>query len=264
MTGTSNARMLSIFEIKMDSLAWTVNVLPPHNYLFAIGMRWIVNWRVDIAPRTSSILEIPFEISKSSYGMYIPGLTGFSGSFGMSDSTTEIDSSISITGLVNLATYQITFNFATLLFNKIPYFPHKYYPNAINFDTFGNIGKYQKTFYTGGNPIRLVSDSLYDSKILFPPAIKNAVTQSQQPSSDLIKIFSHIGSEDHLISLEAEVPLGETTASLYSIDGRLLKEEKISMPAAGIYSFSVSGINARIGFLIVKTAKGILAKKVVF
>ena len=77
-------------------------------------------------------------------------------------------------------------------------------------------------------------------------------------------MFFRIGSEDHFISLEAEQPLGETKASLYSIDGKLLKEENIFIFAPGMYSFDASGINMRVGILVLKTQKGIVAKKVVF
>jgi hypothetical protein len=142
-----------------------------------------------------------------------------------------------------------------------------YQPKSLDFDTTGYLTGYQNDYTTGAlfnGTYEKHADSLFNQRILFPPLVKNGVLQSPQPSSDFIKIFSHIGSEDHLISFEAEEPLGEMSASLYSIDGRLLKLEKIFILSPGMYSFDASGINANFGFLVLKTSKGIVAKKVLF
>ncbi len=264
ISGMSNVRMLSIFKMKMDTLFWTRNIGPPHNYVFAGGLKWIVNWRMDIGMRLFPVSIIPFEISKSSYGTYIPGLAFGGGLFPAVDSLTKIDSSVSLSGIVDLENYIIKFNTSTLMYKVFYYLPTIYYPYSINFDTIGTISSYQHFYTAFGDPQDSLSDRLYDSKILFPPSPKNAVTQSPEPLHYFVNILSNIGSEGHKISFEAEAPLGETTASLYSIDGRLLKQEKISISSAGMYSFDASGINGGFGYLVVKTPQGIVAGKVMF
>jgi hypothetical protein len=262
----SNVRILSIFQTTIihDTFIDHGPGLPLE--IFEL-LNWYVNWRVDINSRNhSNISTIPFEISKSSFGSSTYLGYSISDRKPWTDSSNIRDGSISLSGSVDISNHKVIFDTAFFIFadtdlvviQKKQVKKHVYHPLIINFDTLGGINGYIDSG---------IYHSQYNSlsgEILFPSGVRNSVSRSLQLTTDLIKIFSHIGSEDHQISFEAEEPLGETTTSLYSIDGRLLKQEKISIPSAWIYSFDVSGVNARFGILVFKTDKGVFARKVFF
>ncbi|MFI5264448.1 MAG: hypothetical protein ACHQM6_08035 [Candidatus Kapaibacterium sp.] len=268
MSGTSNARMLSIFRMTFFDRVWHFDPNPYiGGFMHMLDCDWIINWREDIAVKPP--ISIPFEISKSSHGEvhHTGNANGRDAILPWSDSIKLADSSISLKGTLDLQKYLIKFGTALM---KTDYWSYDntlvtYQPLVIPFDTFGSIANYVDTFTYLDPPLSTRKEVyLINSQILFPPGVKSSVPQSSQPYSNLIKIFSRIISEDHQISFEAEEALGETTASLYSIDGRLLKQGEISIPAAGMYSLDVGGVNARMGFLVMKTEKGMVAEKVVF
>jgi len=263
MSGVSNVRMLSIFRFTIA------------NPLFGVFVNSDTSWRADIETRPYNISTlVQFEIAKSSTGEWMRSLPNYRDTLLLwSDSSHFSNITITLFGTLDLKRFNVIFSPTKM--QSLPFwqdgnpdpFIESYKPNLISFDTAGFITGYHNDYITddiSSQWYELHIDSLYDQKILFSPSEKNLVSQSLQPTSDFIKIFSNIGSEDHQISLEAEVPLGETTASLYSIDGRLLKQEKIFISSAGMYSFDASGINTRVGFLVLKTEKGAVAGKVLF
>jgi len=277
MSGTSNARMLSIFKMTILSPLYYYQAGTIPYFIGDGSTTWNLNWRADIYKRPKNISQIiPFEISKSSLGEWVKtegNLPYPDIKLSWSDSIHISDTTITLFGELDLLNFKIIFKPTQIqstpsytFKDSIP-FMESYLMPTLSFDSNGFLSSYKRndtTFDVQHGSKEIHADGVFNQKILFPPRIKNSVTQSPLPCSDPIKIFSHIGSEDHSISLEAEGPLGETTASLYSIEGRLLKQEKISIPQAGMYSFDVSGINARMGFLVFKTEKGIVARKVVF
>jgi len=238
MSGTSNARMLSIFVMGIRRDLYADDIL--------LGTcEWYdVIWRLEI----DNFSQQNFENSKISWGTYYD--PKYSNKYQL------------LSGALSGSVKNSVLSFSEIAMLARPNAYSYYQIQNISFDSTGSIKGYSDD-QNPGNATNEARDNI-DIEILFPPSAKNGVTQSFQTPSDLIKIFSHIVSEDHLIFLEAEVPLGETTASLYSIDGRLLKQEKIFISSAGMYSFDASGINMRMGFLIVQTEKGIVTGKVLF
>ncbi len=268
--GLSNKRVLSIFSLMVDYLYWGwKGVSPPHELYLGEGQRWSLNWRADIRTHPNNSNAIRFEISKSSYGNYIqvPYIPGYNFpppnyQFPWRDSSSVTDSSISMKGSMDLTSFRIKFDTLKMSYARLAqFFPGKYIPSTINFDTNGYISNY--IHVQDHLPVEnYESDSLYNAKILFAPGTRNSVSNPSQNNPDLINIFYNIGSEDHIIKLHTSSSFGETTASLYSIDGRLLKREKISIPAPGIYSFDVSGLHTQLGFFMLQSAKGVVARKV--
>ncbi len=263
MTGTSNERMLSIFKISVFHSDWYYGNggNNPRGYF-----TWYILWRIDLMKHHNNDSLRKFEIAKVSYGnAYDPFTTNSIDEFWF-DSANYKSSGISVTGTINLSGFTIKLDTTIMIFAN-PFGPTAYNSASYNskifsFDTLGNVFGYSDMIVLRGD--EKTTENQISGEIFYPPSTKSTVSQFLRSPSDLIKILSHIGSEDHLISFEAEEPLGETTTSLYSIDGRMLKQEKISIPSAGIYSFDVSGIKATVVFLVLKTQKGIVAKKVLF
>ena len=58
VNGVSNKRVFSIFSMMVDYLYWGWNAInPPHDWFFAVGQRWSINWRADIGTRGTNILH---------------------------------------------------------------------------------------------------------------------------------------------------------------------------------------------------------------
>jgi hypothetical protein len=83
-------------------------------------------------------------------------------------------------------------------------------------------------------------------------------------SSNFEDIKIYLDPSLNQITLQSSSPLGSTTASLYSIDGRLLKHEKINIAVPGNYEFDISGFHSQFGFLVLQTAKGVITRKIIF
>jgi hypothetical protein len=267
--GVSNNRMLSIFKVMIDYLYWGWNgTSPPHDWFLGEGQRWNMNWRADIGLRQmNSPHIIPFEISKGSYGNYIPVpyLPGRNFQppdclFPWRDSLAATDSSISLKGYIDLSVFKITFDSLKMNYARLAqFFPGRYVPATINFDTTGYIAGY--THVQGHLPGEIFeSDSLYNAKILFPPGVKNSVSQPSVLNTDQINIIANTQS----ITLLSASPLGSTTASLYTIDGRLLKRTKFDISAPGIFSFDVSDVHTHFAILVLQTGKDVITKKILF
>jgi hypothetical protein len=208
--------------------------------------------------RLLSQQTIPFEASKISFGQPIEMGLPF---LHWQDSSKTRDTSMVLFGNIDLKKDSLYIRTAKLFTNSsrnnavISYTPH-----PMRFDSTGNIGGY---FDFGSNSDGSKwKDSVW-GEILFPPSPKSIVPPPAQLRSDLVKIINRIGTEDHQVFLISEMAIGETKASLYSIDGRLLKQEKIFISVPGIYTFDASGVTGRIGILVLKTEKGIIAKKVI-
>jgi hypothetical protein len=265
--GVSNKRMLSIFSAMLDYLYWGWNGYP-HDWFLAEGQRWNLNWRADIGLRHKNLLNhILFEISKSSYGNYIPVpyLPGRNFQppdcrFPWRDSLATTDSSISLKGYIDLSTFNIKFD--TLRMNDArlaQFFPGRYVPSTIDFDTTGHIMSYTHVqSHLPGESFE--SDSLYNAKILFPLGEKSSVSKLFRSNHEQITTFVN----DHSIMLESATLLGSTTASLYTIDGRLLKQTKFDISAPGNYSIDVSDVHTRFAILVLQTGKGVITKKIIF
>lgn len=269
MTGTSNARMLSIFKVNIDHFYWhwLGNQFPPY-FGVIFGQRWIVNWRADIEDRNENKPHlISFDASKSSYGTYITGISSVPEYlFPWSDTSVMSDSSISLSGTINLKKSLIEFNIARMYLASVvePYhiagFDSIYHPLSIGFDTFGNISGYVDS---GINGLTKKSDSLYNQKILFPPDFQNSVSLTPAGSSSILQVLSRPYSTEQSISFLSEERLGDITISLYDIGGRMLIEENLSIPCAGIYKISVNVLKPSIGILVVKSADRIIVKRVI-
>jgi len=100
----------------------------------------------------------------------------------------------------------------------------------------------------------------YGGHILFPPNTKSSVLQPSQPNIVQIKITTN----ENLTTLQTETSLGSTTASLYTIDGKLLKQTKLDISAAGIYTIDVSDVHTRFALLVLQTEKGVITRKILF
>jgi hypothetical protein len=79
-----------------------------------------------------------------------------------------------------------------------------------------------------------------------------------------LSLFVYFNQESGKIELQSSSYFGETTASLYTIDGRLLRRQNINIAAPGNYEFDASGIRSQFGFLVLQTAKGVIARKILF
>jgi hypothetical protein len=258
-SGTSNARTLSIIMLYIDHPVY-VFIGPGQGYEGVGIFNWYVNWRIDIGFYNNRDSIIFFEISKSSYGI---GSRPYTERQNWEDTSDLKRSGISLSGKLNLVSMTISFNTVYFIFDST--FPQSvrtntYQPLTIIIDSFGTVYGYRDS----GTFDNAHWDNSLSGKILFAPALKNSVPQFSKASTDCIKVFSPFTSDNHLISLEAEVALGETTASLYSIDGRLLKQEKIFISSPGNYTFDANRFSTKFGILVLKTSNGVTAKKVFF
>src|SRR5205814_2063760 len=85
---------------------------------------------------------------------------------------------------------------------------------SIKFDSIGKIFGFLDTIWIP--PYLFRTYEHISGSILFPPNMKNIVNQESQ-----IKYPIKFWIEYHSLITHSENPLGSTTASLYSIDGRL-------------------------------------------
>ena len=259
--GVSNRRVLSIFSMMIDHLFWNF-LTSDFKYHFLFGERWHINWRIDIEERLQQ--QIPFEISKSSFGTYVDGMGWTNSSvIPWTDSANLQDSSISLSGSIDITHYRIKFNSARMVLASIPHFSWFdtiYNPLPISFDSTGNISNYVDSNRPSEPEIKKL-DSLYHAKLLFPPSTKNIVQKSQNYDWD-IGLF--IDKERQMINLQVGSSLGPTTASLYSIDGRLLKRTMLDISSPGIFSIDVSDMHTHFAILVLQTARGVITKKILF
>ncbi len=84
------------------------------------------------------------------------------------------------------------------------------------------------------------------------------------PASNSEDIVVNYNQESDRIELQSTSPLGSTTASLYTIDGRLLKRTKLDISSPGIFSFDVSDVHTRFAILVLQTGRGVITKKILF
>jgi hypothetical protein len=252
--GLSNKRMLSIFCMRIDHPVWAWNH-PGHGEWFSPYARtWVVTWRMDIAKHPiDSDQIISFEASRMSYGLYDRVKMTYY------DSADYFDHGVSFWGVVDLNKYQIDFNKEKFKFGLIGFADSIYTPLSIKFDSSGFINGY-RDIHIGdpNNPSdQQKTDSLYNQKILYPPNAKNVVIDKSK-HTDVFRIWS----KNQSIMIETESPLGSTTASLYSTDGRLLKRTMLNISAAGDYSIDVSDVHTHFAFLVLQTGKGVITRKV--
>jgi hypothetical protein len=252
--GISNKRILSIFSIDYyhQSFRWVPNSFGGL-WNTDVDYHWIVNWRMDIEFRKDNN-QIRFEASKSSYIFELPK------TFHYYDTSVFFNQGFNFSGNIDLTNFMIIFDrekikaggsFDTLISFK-----------PTSFDTTGFIQDYidiDTGYVTNGNIVvrQKKIDSLYNAKILFPPNPKSNVIQKTQ-SNDPLKFWQ----EDHSLIINSETHLGPTTASLYTIDGRLLSQTKLDIPTAGIYTLDVSDVHIRFALLVLQTAKGMIMRKI--
>lgn len=258
INGTSNKRILSIFRMTLSHTEWQYYGAP--GYQHTLDVRWNLNWRCDILGRDVNLSQvIPFEISKSSTGaiMYFANPFDPNVIYPWIDSSNLNDSSISLKGVIDLQNQLVSFYPAQI---RSPYFAGGTVKSKIlniMFDAFGNIKGYTESYEKDG---KKGVDSVFNIQILFPPSIKNAVPESEQTNIERILIISN----KKYIELHSDYPLGKTTASLYTIDGRLLKRTKLDITAPGIFSIDVSDVHTHFAILVLQTEKGIITKKILF
>jgi hypothetical protein len=263
--GLSNEKALSIIGMTLDYYYWEWTNLGPgkgYGYLIAISEKWGISWRADITLRKINPLNhFPFEISKNSSMKFVAGHEPVYDDrvFSWTDSNNISDSTISVRGKIDLEHNQIILDTIVMKFNLYPkLYPEKYIPKSLHFDSLGNINGYDDS---NGNPIGGETKRTYsisNTKILFPPSPKSIVIQQPQPN-DRIKIWT----ENHSLIFHSDNPISSTTASLYSIDGRLLKREKVNISTAGNYAFDISSIHSHFGFLVLQTPKSVITRKVI-
>ncbi len=262
--GMSNKRTLSVFSLDFLHSKFAQEDLGGQGVGDSVRIgyqKWKLSWRFDISPRVPlAAFLIPFEISKSSYGKMI----GLSTIFSWEDTNTYTYATIQLSGYVDLNNSTIHFKSLQMhidLANSYGAYDTAVYLLPITFDSSGILSGFHRNYlycecYSAFITCR---DTLFPRQILFPPNPKNTVADQSQ-SNNFVKIWLI----DHLIAFQASSPLGETTASLYTVDGRLLKRANINISARGTYTFDANGINARIAFLVLQSAKGVIAKKVMF
>jgi hypothetical protein len=251
--GVSNARALSIIYLE---IVYELQQQESNGYWVTIGgLEWHFNFRADITSRTSHFSSsFPFEASKISYGTidgghHIP----------WNDSSNFKDTGISVSGTVDL-------NLQNIILKRI-YFAFVTQPGdfkssapgiMLKFDSLGFLSSaIDSIFANSGSQLKIY---LYTGHILFPPFTKNAVSDLSQSNVNPINIFTN----DHSILLQSTSPLGSTTASLYTIDGRLLKRTKLDISAPGIYTLDARDVHSHFALLVLQTEKGVITRKILF
>jgi hypothetical protein len=262
--GVSNKRALSIFSMVIDHDFWYPWV-NSNGVLWGLqfAQRWIVNWRADIGLRGAKLPNIfAFEVSKKSFGHYFDGHAP-TYQLPWTDTSAIKDSCISLSGIMNLDSLRIDFNTARIITpqDAALHIGSGYKPLSIHFDTTGGINGYLDTVTTFAYPdLKKREDSLYNVKILFPPGIKNNIVRPSNQSIEGINIIVN----EHSVAIEHLFSLGATTASLYSIDGRLLKRTKLNISLPGIFSIDVSDVHTHFAILVLQTGRGVITKKILF
>ena len=82
--------------------------------------------------------------------------------------------------------------------------------------------------------------------------------------STIEDITVHFDPTLNQISLQSETSLGSTTASLYTIDGRLLKRTRLDISSPGVFSIDVSDMHTHFAILVLQTGRGVITKKILF
>ncbi len=249
LSGLSKSSVLSIVNINITNHYWTQQSKGFWT-LYDIDI-WKCNWRADLSSIANSS-PFPFEISKSSKGSESRNSINMA----WMDSSELKDSTMSVSGTIDPIN--------SIFYLRLIYFGHSDYVNNINlapkiigYDIFGTIKPTTEDTLPGSPYGIYVVD--YSGSMTFPPATRNNV--ALQSKVDSLIIFSDMLKVIKIISLS---PLGSTTASLYSIDGRLLKHEKINIDTPGNYTFDASGITPQFGILVLQTPKGVITKKIIF
>ncbi len=252
--GKSNKRMLSIFSMVIDRTESDYEGV--NGYVHSLDVRWKINWRADINYRGITS-QFSFEISKTSYGLitYVYS-SKRDAQYPSLDSANKSDSSITLKGIMDLKFHIIHFSLISLYSPDFNGHIVDYQIQGIPFDTTGVITGY-KEYYDNGYSKGY--DSVYNAKILFPPNLKSTVYQQFQ-IRDPIKIWT----EDCSVKIKSETPLGTSTASLYSIDGRLLKRTKLDVSSPGVFTIDASDPHIHFVILVLQTEKGLITKKILF
>jgi hypothetical protein len=257
LKGVSNKRVLSIIFMHID---YSKFVLESGNYWKMISDNsWHCNWRTDIGPRQAD-LNSPFlfEISKSSYGDYFDYQGNYNkAAIPWADSSLLHDTCISVSGLMDLSAHEINLKKIYMTYGNANKFFDR--PKILKFDSLGFLDAALDTIYDNdlGYHRNVYS---YGGLILFPPATKNTVSQPSESNFEHINIIAN----DHSITLRTPSVLGPTTASLYSIDGRLLQRTKLNIPSAGIYTLDASDVHAHFALLVLQTERGVITRKILF
>jgi hypothetical protein len=120
----------------------------------------------------------------------------------------------------------------------------------------GIIGYYSRLrdFVDRKNFVFIAFDSaLYrlslSSSVHTSPSMSEEVTVHSDPSTNEITIHS-------------PTPLDIGTASLYSIDGKLLKRAKMGIVASEDYSIDMGDVHTQVVLLVLQTSKGVITKKI--
>ncbi|MEI8134285.1 MAG: hypothetical protein WCH46_04285 [bacterium] len=227
-SGKSDVRVLSIFQL------FLLRVIE------ATYQDWIVSWRLDIKHFINKVNE-RFTNSRISFGISEDFRVRQSYKLGDSALIGKVENSM-------------------LLFDKIRMngrgFTTTYQIHSIQFDSTALIKGYSDV--DSSEFPYIASDSIL-VQILFPPNPQNIVIQKSKPH-DPIEIWE----EAHSLIIHPAESLNSTTASLYSIDGRLLKRENLNISAEEHYSIDVSDVHARFALLVLQSAKGVITRKILF
>jgi hypothetical protein len=256
--GTSLPRVLSIFKLTILSRYYIVlRNANGFRFFHREDRIWYVNWRADLVKRPSpNDTLIFFEISKSSLG-YRGG-----GFFPWSDSSQDVDSSISLSGTVDLKNSKIYFNSA-LIHTPPPWnsgldYRIAYKPRSLDFDSTGYLSGYIDSveFTETSEPYKR-DNRIYDQQILFPPSPKPAAVAFGKQDEDIaLQIFSD--------RIEYSNPRSQQVwIARYDYMGREVQRIFSGRLSQGSHNFSVTPSSHSNYFLVVKTEDGRIIKKII-
>ena len=263
--GKSNQRILSIFNVLINR--WYEAGDSHSRWLGGFGLFWNLHWRFDIGFQTNGAdTEYLFEVGKSSFGGPQPG-SMLRALIPWTDSSSIKDSSLSCFGTMDIKSSLIKFKTISMRWTSFGYHDDdsfRYTIPPITFDSSGTIFSLSDSIIKTPYYSEKITDNV-SGYILFPPSPKSSVSQHlNESNADLIKISYDFSSGNQTIGLEALKPLGEVTASLFGIDGRLLRKASINMAEPGFYEFDASGIDHQIGLLLLQSELGCSTKKILF
>ena len=250
--GVSNVGILSIVKVNVSRKIFYFSSGDFHDLW---NYTWKLNWRAALEnPPSSQIMIYPFEVSKSSKAFNYTDQINWRDS-----SILTKDSSFSIFGIMDLQ------HSSFLIHGDIQVQPSEspseatiLKPRFINFDSSGVIFTRDDVDGTIGFTYKWEDHTT--GTILFPPNPKSIVSHRSESENDLINIYS----ENTELKLQCQTSLGSTTASLYTIDGRLLKRTKLDISAPGNYSMDVGDVHTRFAILVLQTSRGVITKKIIF
>jgi hypothetical protein len=247
--GVSNKRALSIVNIKIvrDIYDYSSRDI----WYYSGTVIWNVTFRADLNNHSSIY---PYEVSKVSTAYFYP-TSGFYSLIWRDSSLSKKDSSFSVYGIIDLNNNRILVHADMQIFNNLPDDFPNFKPKNILFDSLDRI-----ISQIGGGGF--ANHKWYDTitgHILFFENLKNSVTSNNQVI-DPIRIYQVNNS----VVIHSENPVRSFTASLYSIDGRLLKRTKLDISSPGIFSIDVSDVHTRFAILVLQTEKGVISRKVLF